>query len=172
MNFPGYAIGGLAVGESASERNRVTDLCTDFLPEDKPRYLMGVGLPEDILEAISLGVDMFDCVIPTRNARNGTVFTSTGKLIIKSARCKSEHIPIDEACSCYTCNNFSQAYIRHLFNSNEILGLRLATLHNVHFYMDIVQKARRRIADGTFVTWKDKMLTQWKENLNFIKHKL
>jgi queuine tRNA-ribosyltransferase len=162
MNFPGYAIGGLAVGEPAEERNKITTLCTALLPIDKPRYLMGVGLPEDILESIELGVDMFDCVIPTRNARNGTVFTTKGKLIIKSARSKTEKFPIDEDCDCYTCTNFSRAYIRHLFNSNEILGLRLATIHNIHFYMWLVGESRRRIMDGTFVSWKNQVLKQWK----------
>jgi queuine tRNA-ribosyltransferase len=164
MNFPGYAIGGLAVGETAHERNRITAICTDLLPKDKPRYLMGVGLPEDILESIELGVDMFDCVIPTRNARNGTVFTSKGKLIIKSARSKTKKNPIDDECNCYTCVNFSQAYIRHLFNSNEILGLRLATIHNIHFYMWLVGEARKHIMDDTFVVWKDQMLDRWKNN--------
>lgn len=163
LDFPGYAIGGLAVGEPKSERNQTTDLCTDILPSEKPRYLMGVGLPEDILDSIYLGVDMFDCVIPTRNARNGTVFTSKGKLIIKSAKCKTDNKPIDENCTCYTCENFSRAYIRHLFNSNEILGLRLATLHNVHFYMWLVSEARKKILDDKFVNWKDQLLEQWKE---------
>jgi queuine tRNA-ribosyltransferase len=170
LNFPGYAIGGLAVGESAAERNHVANICTDLLPEDKPRYLMGVGLPEDILDSIELGIDMFDCVIPTRNARNGTVFTSNGKLIIKSARCKSEKKPIDEECDCYTCTNFSRAYIRHLFNSNEILGLRLATVHNVHFYMELVREAREQIFNGTFVHWKDQLLKKWKTNNDTMKN--
>ena len=134
MNFPGYAIGGLAVGEPKELRDQVTNICTDVLPETKPRYLMGVGTPHDILDGISLGIDMFDCVIPTRNARNGTVYTWTGKIIIKSARYTKETGPIDENCSCYACRNFSRGYIRHLFNVNEILGLRLATLHNIHFY--------------------------------------
>ena len=149
------------MGEAANERNRTTNICTDLLPKDKPRYLMGVGLPEDILESIELGVDMFDCVIPTRNARNGTVFTTKGKLIIKSARSKAEKKPIDDECDCYTCTNFSQAYVRHLFNSNEILGLRLATIHNIHFYLWLVHEARKHIMDNTFVTWKNQMLDQW-----------
>jgi queuine tRNA-ribosyltransferase len=170
MDFSGYAIGGLAVGEPVSERDRVANICTDLLPENKPRYLMGVGLPEDILDSIYLGVDMFDCVIPTRNARNGTVFTSNGKLIIKSARCKSEKNPIDERCDCYTCSNYSQAYIRHLFNSNEILGLRLATLHNIHFYMDLVAEARKHILDDTFVTWKNQMIEKWRSDHNIIEN--
>jgi queuine tRNA-ribosyltransferase len=163
LNFPGYAIGGLAVGEPGDERNHITDICTDVLPKDKPRYLMGVGFPEDILQAIELGIDMFDCVIPTRNARNGTVFTSTGKLIIKSAKCKSDKGPIDNNCNCYTCQNFSRAYIRHLFNSNEILGLRLATLHNIHFYLWLVNEARKKVFDGTFGSWKKQLLELWQD---------
>ena len=151
------------MGESGIERNQMTGICTTLLPKAKPRYLMGVGLPKDILESIEHGVDMFDCVIPTRNARNGTVFTTQGKLIIKSARCKSEKKPIDRNCSCYTCKNFSRAYIRHLFNSNEILGLRLATLHNVHFYMWLVSEARKKIMDDKFVSWKNQLIEQWNE---------
>jgi queuine tRNA-ribosyltransferase len=161
MDFPGYAIGGLAVGESSSERLEITDFCTDLLPAAKPRYLMGVGMPEDILAAIQLGIDMFDCVIPTRNARNGTVFTSSGKLIIKSGRYKPDKMPIDQECSCYTCQHFSRAYIRHLFNTNEILGLRLATLHNVHFFLRLVSEARRHITNESFVPWKSKLLQKW-----------
>ncbi|TFG95406.1 MAG: tRNA guanosine(34) transglycosylase Tgt [Calditrichales bacterium] len=162
LDFPGYAIGGLAVGEPFDERNRITDICTDVLPTDKPRYLMGVGLPEDILESIALGVDMFDCVIPTRNARNGTVFTTKGKLIAKAARYKEDPLPIDTDCDCYTCRNFSRAYIRHLFNSNEILGLRLATIHNIHFYLWLVKQAREKILNGAFVQWKSQMIQTWK----------
>jgi queuine tRNA-ribosyltransferase len=162
LDFPGYAIGGLAVGEPSEERNRITNFCTDLLPQEKPRYLMGVGHPEDILEAISLGVDMFDCVIPTRNARNGTVFTRDGKLIIKSARYKKEDIPIDNKCSCYTCKQFSRAYIRHLLNSNEMLGLRLATQHNIHFYMWLMAEARDKIKKSEFINWKNEMIKKWK----------
>jgi queuine tRNA-ribosyltransferase len=162
MDFPGYAIGGLAVGETAEERIRITGLCTDILPPDKPRYLMGVGLPEDILEAIAAGVDMFDCVIPTRNARNGTVFYRQGKLIIKSARYKAESGPIDDLCTCYTCRHFSRAYIRHLFNTNEILGLRLATLHNIHFYMWLLHEARKKIEQDSFSKWHRDLLKQWR----------
>jgi queuine tRNA-ribosyltransferase len=161
LDFPGYAIGGLAVGEPKSERIQMTDFCTDRLPVNKPRYLMGVGMPEDILESIELGIDMFDCVIPTRNARNGTVFTKNGRLIIKSARYKSESSPIDEGCSCYTCNTFSRAYIRHLFNTNEILGLRLATLHNIHFFIWLTGQARKHIKKGDFLNWKNNMIKMW-----------
>lgn len=164
LNFPGYAIGGLAVGEPKDLRDQMTSICTDLLPESKPRYLMGIGTPQDILDSIALGVDMFDCVIPTRNARNGTVYTWSGKIIIKSARYTNESGPIDENCSCYACRNFSRAYLRHLFNVNEILGLRLATLHNIHFYMLLVREARRKILSNSYNTWKKEILN--KMNLN------
>jgi len=163
ISFSGYAIGGLAVGEPVDERNRITEFCTNILPTEKPRYLMGVGTPTDILESINRGVDMFDCVIPTRNARNGTVYTSEGKLVIKAGRYEDDRDPIDPACACYACQNFSRAYIRHLFNANEILGLRLATLHNVHFYMNLVKEARKRILDGTFLKWSEDLIGRWKE---------
>jgi queuine tRNA-ribosyltransferase len=139
-------------------------VCTDILPESKPRYLMGVGTPQDILDAIALGVDMFDCVIPTRNARNGTVYTYDGKMIIKSARYSTDTNPIDQRCDCYTCSNFSRAYIRHLFNVNEILGLRLATLHNVHFYMWLLQEARKQIFADSYVAWKNKVINDMQLN--------
>jgi queuine tRNA-ribosyltransferase len=155
MDFPGYAVGGLAVGEPKEDMYRLTDLCTDILPRNKPRYLMGVGMPEDILESIERGIDMFDCVIPTRNARNGTVFSKNGKMIIKAARFKNDQKPIDPDCSCYTCRNFSRGYIRHLLNANEILGLRLATLHNVHFYLWLVRQARENILNNSYVEWKN-----------------
>lgn len=158
MGFPGYAIGGLAVGEPAEDRLRVTDFCTDLLPVEKPRYLMGVGKPEDLLEAIGRGVDMFDCVIPTRNARNGTVFTTKGKVIIKAARNMDDITPIDQDCKCYACQHFSRAYIRHLFNTNEILGLHLATLHNIHFYMWVMKEARNAIVNDNFREWKSMIL--------------
>ncbi len=158
MDFPGYAIGGLAVGEPKETMFGITDFCTDILPQNKPRYLMGVGMPDDILNAIERGVDMFDCVIPTRNARNGTVFTSQGKMVLKAARFKADPKPIDPNCSCYTCQNFSRAYLRHLYNANEILGLKLATLHNVHFYLNLVTQARQAILENRFKTWKEETL--------------
>ena len=163
LDFPGYAIGGLAVGEPGDERNRITDVCTDILPADKPRYLMGVGTPQDILESIERGVDMFDCVIPTRNARHGIVFTTKGKLTIKAGKFKQDKNPVDADCDCYTCNNFSRAYIRHLFNANEILGLRLATLHNIHFYMWLLRVAREKILASGYLEWKREMVSQWHE---------
>jgi len=159
MDFPGYAIGGLAVGEPREDRVRMTDITTDILPADKPRYLMGVGKPEDLLEAIELGVDMFDCVIPTRNARNGTVFTANGRLIIKSARYTDDKNPIDDQCQCYCCRNFSRSYLRHLFNANEILGLHLASLHNVYFYHWLMREARVNILNNTFTEWKTSLFS-------------
>ncbi len=158
IGFDGYAIGGLAVGESQELRNRMTELCTGILPQDKARYLMGVGTPPDILDAIERGVDMFDCVIPTRNARNGTVFTRFGKLVIRNARYKEDLRPIDEQCACYTCRTFSRAYLRHLFNVNEVLGLRLATIHNIHFFMKLVRDARQAIVEKRFLPWKKSFL--------------
>jgi len=160
MDFPGYAIGGLAVGEGKETMYHITNLCTDILPENKPRYLMGVGMPEDILESIERGVDMFDCVIPTRNARNGTIFTSKGKMVLKAARFKTDTKPIDEQCACYTCRNFSRGYLRHLYNAGEILGLHLATIHNVHFYMQLVAQAREHILQNTFSQWKNKIINE------------
>ena len=162
FDFPGYAIGGLAVGEPAEERIRITDFCTDILPQSKPRYLMGVGTPEDILDSIEKGVDLFDCVIPTRNARNGTVYTSHGKMIIKAGRYSADENPVDNQCDCYACKNFSRAYIRHLFNANEILGLKLATLHNIHFFLQLVKEARKQIQSDQFLIWKNETIKNWK----------
>jgi queuine tRNA-ribosyltransferase len=162
MDFPGYSIGGLAVGEPPEVMYEMTDFVTDILPDSKPKYLMGVGKPEDLLENIERGVDMFDCVIPTRNARNGTVFTENGKLIIKAGRFKSDQRPIDEQCGCYTCRNFSRGYVRHLLNVNEILGLKLATIHNIHFYLKLVRDARNNILKDDFINWKNEILPKIK----------
>jgi queuine tRNA-ribosyltransferase len=159
LDFDGYAIGGLAVGETQVVRNEITEVCTEFLPQNKARYMMGVGMPEDILDAIDRGIDMFDCVIPTRNARNGTVFTSRGKLVIRNAKYKQDFKPLDETCDCYACSNFSRAYIRHLFNVREVLGLRLATIHNINFYLKIVIEARNSIINKNFNQWKNSFLT-------------
>lgn len=161
LDFEGYAIGGLAVGESPDIRNQITDLCTDSLPENKPRYLMGVGYPEDILEAIERGVDMFDCVIPTRNARNGTVFTRRGKVVIRHSRYRDDRLPLDPRCSCYACQNFSRAYIRHMYHVKEVLGMRLATIHNVHFYMQLLAEAREAILANRFREFKREFLEQY-----------
>ena len=162
LGFDGYAIGGLAVGEPRDALLEMTDLCTGILPEDRPRYLMGVGKPEDIVDAIGLGVDMFDCVIPTRNARNGTVYTWEGKLVVRNAVYREDFRPIDEACHCYACSHFSRAYIRHLFNADEILGLRLATIHNIAFYMEIVNRARKVVLAGTYQSWKDHFFDRYR----------
>jgi len=160
MDFDGYAIGGLAVGEPKDQMYEITEFCADRMPAEKPRYLMGVGMPEDILEAVERGVDMFDCVIPTRNARNGTVFTSKGKMVLKAARYKADQNPIDQDCGCYTCRNFTRGYLRHLYNAGEILGLRLTTLHNVHFYTWMMQEIRRHILADNFGEWKKDFLNQ------------
>ncbi len=157
IDFPGYSIGGLAVGESKQDLLKITKFLNNILPKNKPRYLMGVGTPKDILDNIGNGIDMFDCVMPTRNARKGTVFTSNGKLIIKSARYKEDFSPIDEECNCYTCKNFSRAYLRHLFSVDELLGMRLATIHSLHFYMELVKSARKAIFDKKFAEFKKAM---------------
>ncbi len=161
--FDGYGIGGLAVGEPKIVMLEMTECSTDLLPKNKPRYLMGVGKPEDIIEAIALGVDMFDCVIPTRNGRNGTVYTHRGKMIIKNRPFEKDFIPIDEHCECYTCRHFSRAYIRHLFHAEEMLGLRLATIHNLYFYMTLVKQAREAIMKGIFQQWKNDFLNTYSD---------
>jgi queuine tRNA-ribosyltransferase len=150
MGFDGYAIGGLAVGETAAERLDVLDATAPCLPEDSPRYLMGVGLPEDLVEAVARGVDMFDCVIPTRHARNGQLFTSRGKINIRNGRFRADPDPPDPGCSCYTCQHYSVSYLRHLQQCNEILGARLATIHNLHFYLDLMARIRAAIQAGEF----------------------
>jgi queuine tRNA-ribosyltransferase len=161
MDFPGYAVGGLAVGESSDMMYKTAQFTARHLPVDKPRYLMGVGTPVDILECISAGIDMFDCVLPTRNARNGSAFTSKGKVNIRNAACTRDFShPLDDNCNCYACANFSRAYIRHLYMAGEILAIRLMTLHNIHFYMELVRNARRHILDNTFGAWKREATAQ------------
>jgi queuine tRNA-ribosyltransferase len=148
--FAGYAIGGLAVGEPEEERLRILECVTPRLPADRPRYLMGVGYPHDIVAAVAHGVDLFDCVMPTRHARNGHLFTSAGIINIRNAAHQADTGPIDPACSCSTCSRYSRAYLRHLDRCNEILGLRLATLHNLHFYLQLMRQIRAAIAAGQF----------------------
>ncbi|HUX09250.1 MAG TPA: tRNA guanosine(34) transglycosylase Tgt [Terriglobia bacterium] len=150
IGFDGYAIGGLSVGEPKDDLYGVTELVAGMLPEDQPRYLMGVGTPEDLLRCVALGVDMFDCVMPTRNARNGCVFTSTGKLSIKSARYARDSAPLDAACGCLVCRRYSRAYIRHLFSAGEMLAAMLATYHNLWFYLDMMKRVRQSIRFGGF----------------------
>jgi queuine tRNA-ribosyltransferase len=145
-----YAIGGLSVGENKEEMWHTATKTASFLPSSKPRYLMGVGTPDDILEGIKAGIDMFDCVMPTRNARNGSLFTYNGRISIKNLRYLNDEEPLDEHCECYTCRNFSRAYLRHLFISKEILYYRLASLHNITYYLNLVRDARKAIQDQKF----------------------
>jgi queuine tRNA-ribosyltransferase len=150
IGFDGYAIGGLAVGEPKEEREHVLEAVTPMLPTDRPRYLMGVGTPEDLVEAVRRGVDMFDCVMPTRNARNGHYFTSTGVVRIRNAQYEIDTRPVDEACLCYTCKNYSRAYLRHLDRCGEILAARLGSIHNLHFYLSLMQSMRTAIEEQRF----------------------
>ena len=150
IGFDGYAIGGVSVGEPEPEMMQAVEWSEPFLPNDKPRYAMGLGTPPQILELIARGVDMFDCVLPTRLARNGTAFTDGGTLNLKNAEFTRQNGPIEEGCACPACREFSRGYIRHLLKSEEILGLRLITLHNLHFYLGLTTRARREIEAGTF----------------------
>ncbi|MCJ7508676.1 MAG: tRNA guanosine(34) transglycosylase Tgt [candidate division Zixibacteria bacterium] len=154
LEFDGYAIGGLSVGEPKSSMWEIVEVVSNHLPSDKPHYLMGVGTPLDLVEAVSRGMDMFDCVLPTRNAINGTVFTSKGKIILKNAKYQKDFSPLDETCQCLTCKNYSRAYLRHLFMSEEISGLRLATIHSLHFYINLMKEIRKVIVSGNFEEWK------------------
>ena len=151
----GFAMGGLSVGEPTETMYEIADFCTDILPQDHARYVMGVGTPWNLLELIERGVDMCDCVMPTRNARNGMLFTSEGVLRYKAARHAEEFDkPVDPNCDCYCCRNFSRAYLRHLHHAGESLGFTLASIHNLHFYLHLMQEAKQHIADDTFEEWK------------------
>ena len=150
LNFDGYGIGGLSVGEPKNIMNEMLDLTVPLIPVEKPRYLMGVGSPDYIVEGIRRGIDMFDCVLPTRIARNGAVFTSEGRLNMKNAVYARDFSPLDSQCSCYTCSSYSRAYIRHLIKANEILGVRLTTIHNLAYIIDITNRLRKGIIDGNF----------------------
>lgn len=161
LPFEGFAVGGVSVGEPKEEMGRITELVTSYLPIDKPRYLMGVGKPEDIIRAVGTGIDMFDCVIPTRNARNGTLFTSQGKINIKSARYKNDFNPPDPDCNCYTCRNFTNAYLRHLYVSNEINSIILNTIHNLYFYNNLMKKMREAIKEHKFQLFKEEFLSSY-----------
>lgn len=160
MGFDGYAVGGLSVGEGGPLMREALGYTITELPESKPRYLMGVGPPDDILDAIEMGVDIFDCVLPTRNGRNGWAYTREGVVKVRNAACAKDDRPLDEECSCYTCTGFTRAFIRHLFNTEEILGLSLVSLHNVHFFMDLLRAARQAILDGSFKQWRRLPLAQ------------
>ena len=165
IGFDGYAIGGLSVGEPHDERDRVLDFTVPELPEDRPRYLMGVGRPEDIIAGVIRGVDMFDCVMPTRNARNGYLFTSRGVLKIRNARYENDLGPVDPNCDCETCRNYSRAYLKHLEKCNEILGMRLMTIHNLRFYQNLMQGLRDAIAAGTLESFVDEYLAGLKRGI-------
>src|SRR3989338_5960002 len=154
IDFPGYSIGGLSVGEPNQLMYETLNETLPELPEDKPRYLMGVGLPMDLFEAVSQGVDMFDCVVPTRNGRNATVFTPQGKLLMRGASYTRDFRPIDEHCPCYACRTYSRAYIRHLFNSEEYLAGRLASLHNLTFFIQLLDSMRHAIEEGRFSAFR------------------
>ncbi|HEU5184810.1 MAG TPA: tRNA guanosine(34) transglycosylase Tgt [Gemmatimonadaceae bacterium] len=160
-DFHGYAIGGLSVGEPKPQMYAMLEVAHDELPQDRPRYLMGVGFPEDLIEGVARGVDLFDCVAPTRNGRQGTAFTSDGKLNVRRAELRNDPRPLDEGCECSTCARFSRAYIRHLFASEEVLGLRLLSLHNVHFLTAIMRRARRAILEGGFPAWSRDWLQRY-----------
>jgi queuine tRNA-ribosyltransferase len=162
---PGNAIGGLSVGEPPDKMYEMTELVCGILPKDKPRYLMGVGTPENILECIAIGVDMFDCVMPTRNARNGMLFTSEGIINIRNEKWKDDFTPIDPSTGGYASTFHSKAYLRHLVISNEILGAQIASIHNLTFYLWLVKESRRRIENGTFTSWKSEMLAKVKRRL-------
>jgi queuine tRNA-ribosyltransferase len=164
IGFEGYAIGGLSVGEPKELMYSFAASTAPLLPEDKPRYMMGVGLPEDLIECAACGVDMFDCVLPTRYGRNGTAFTSHGKLAVRNATSTFDFGPLDPECSCYACKNFSRAYIRHLFNTSEILGLKLVSLHNVHFYLNLMKQLRAAIAEDRCAQFKKEFLGKYNQS--------
>jgi queuine tRNA-ribosyltransferase len=161
MDFPGYAIGGLSVGESKESMYRMLDTTVPFLPANKPRYLMGVGSPDALLEGSIRGIDMFDCVLPTRIARNGTMMTSEGRLVIRNAKYAEDFGPLDPACQCYTCSNYSRAYIRHLIKADETLGIRLTTYHNLHFLLELMRNVRQAIMEDRLLDFRDEFFTAY-----------
>ncbi len=154
MDIDGYALGGLSVGEDKSLTLEMIGYSIPFLPQDRPRYIMGIGTPEDIVECVYRGGDMFDCVLPTRNARNGMLFTSTGKVLIKNSRYRLDEGPIDEYCNCYTCRNYTRGYLRHLFMAGEILGLRLNTIHNLYYFVHLMKDIRQAILEDRFLEFR------------------
>ena len=164
LDFKGYAIGGLSVGEPLELRNDMIEISTVLLPEEKPRYLMGIGTPFDIVEAVLRGIDMFDCVLPTRHARRGVVFTTKGLLNLRNAIYKNDKNPIDETCECYTCQNFERAYLRHLFHSKELLVYSLLTLHNLFFYSKLIEKIKKHILKGTLYSFKKELEIYYNKN--------
>lgn len=165
LNREGYAIGGLSVGEPTEDMYAMVEVVNEVLPQDKPRYLMGVGTPVNILENIARGVDMFDCVMPTRNGRNGMLFTSEGIINIKNQKWAKDFSPVDPNGTSYVDHNYTKAYLRHLLKSNELLGGQIASIHNLAFYLWLVREARKHILDGTFATWKDVMVEKLSRRL-------
>lgn len=163
LDFPGYGIGGLSVGEPKPMMYDCLDHLLPLMPQDKPRYLMGVGSPDCLVEGVARGIDMFDCVLPTRIARNGTVFTRRGKLVVRNAVYARDFSPLEEGCTCYACQNFSRAYIRHLVKANEIFGLHLTTIHNLHFLLKLMQDIRENILAGTFSAFYKEFFANWQE---------
>ncbi len=161
LDFPGYAIGGLSVGEPKEMMHQMLEVTVPLLPEDKPRHLLGVGSPEDLFECTALGIDIFDCALPTRIARNGSFFTRRGRLNIRNSRYADDPAPIEEGCECYACQNFSRAYLRHLVMAKEILGVRLATVHNLHFMFNLMREIREAILLGDFVALKEEFLASY-----------
>ncbi|GAF39898.1 queuine tRNA-ribosyltransferase [Agrilactobacillus composti DSM 18527 = JCM 14202] len=154
LDFPGYSIGGLSVGESKAEMNRVLDFTTPLLPENKPRYLMGVGSPDALIDGVIRGIDMFDCVLPTRIARNGTVMTSQGRLVVKNAKYAKDFTPLDPNCDCYACRNYTRAYIRHLIKADEIFGIHLTSYHNLYFLLHLMQQVQQAIMDDDLLAFR------------------
>ncbi|MBZ5535848.1 MAG: tRNA guanosine(34) transglycosylase Tgt [Acidobacteriia bacterium] len=164
MEFPGYAIGGLSVGESKEKMFEMVEATTPFLPWDRPRYLMGVGTPADLVEGVRRGIDMFDCVLPTRNARNGWLFTHDGHIVIKNEVHKESEKPIDERCGCFVCKRYSRAYLRHLYHQNEVLSAVLNTYHNLYFYLDTMERIRQSIASSRFAEFATQFLSEWRQS--------
>ena len=165
LDFDGYSIGGVSVGESSNLIYNILELAADLLPKEKPRYAMGIGYPFDIIEAVDRGVDMFDCVIPTRYGRNGTAFTSGGKVPIRNMAYTEDFSPLDPKCNCYTCRNFTRAYLRHLFNAKEMLGLILLSLHNVYFFLDLMRQIRQAIKEDKFTQFKQMFLLNYNNQI-------
>ncbi len=161
LDFPGYAVGGLSVGEPKDVMNRVLEFTTPWLPEDKPRYLMGVGSPDSLIDGAIRGIDMFDCVLPTRIARNGTCMTSEGRLVVRNAKYSRDFRPLDENCDCYTCRNYSRAYIRHLVKSSETFGFRLTTYHNLYFLLKLMERVRQAIREDRLLDFREEFFEQY-----------
>ena len=161
MDFPGYSIGGLSVGESKEEMNRVLDFTTPLIPENKPRYLMGVGAPDSLIDGVIRGIDMFDCVLPTRIARNGTCMTSQGRLVVKNAQYARDFRPLDEKCDCYVCRNYTRAYIRHLIKCDETFGIRLTSYHNLYFLLDLMKNVRQAIMDDNLLEFRQAFFEEY-----------